>query len=235
MSPPISPPRRAGFTLVEMLISMTLLSLVMTLVYTSFGQVSTRALAMRDLLTEQQELRLLMRLVSDDIAAAQWLSRFSEKSNQLRTGIIADTQTLQGEEFTRIRFHAARPARFHRRLPPGMDPALHEVEYFVRPARDGDTLEMVRREDFYLDDDMDDGGLSVVVAENIKSFLVEFIPPRAQGGGTEESWRKSWDSNTRNKGQRMPRALRLTLARETPAGIPLREVIEVNLNDALKL
>ena len=39
---------RAGFTMIDMLISMALLSMVMTMVYGAFGQISTKAVALTE-------------------------------------------------------------------------------------------------------------------------------------------------------------------------------------------
>lgn len=236
MSPPTDSAKRTGFTLLELTISMALLGMVMLLVYGAFGQISTRARELGEELNERQELRLLMRLVSDDLGSAQWLDRFSDKTSNPATGISSDTEFRDGQDFSRIRFHAARPARFHRRLPGGLDPALHEVEYQVRPVEGEKGLELVRREDFYLDDDLTEGGVSVVVAENIVDFLVEFLPPDYDRNAFEEPWQKRWevDPSVSNQ-QRMPVAIRLTLGRRAASGKVLREVIEINLQGSLNL
>lgn len=235
MFPRAKSPRRPGFTLVELLIALTLLGLVMVLVYGAFGQISTRAAQLGEELTEQQELRLLMRMISDDLAAAQWLDRYYEKGVGFRTGIVADTEFLDGKDATRIRFHCARPVRFHRRLEAGRDPGLHEVEYRVRRAEEGEALQLIRREDFYLDDDLDNGGITAVLAENIDEFLVEFLPRTTDANVSEERWEKRWDANERTGSDRLPQAIRLTLGRKTAGGKKIREVIEFNLVESLKL
>ncbi|MCH9044795.1 MAG: prepilin-type N-terminal cleavage/methylation domain-containing protein [SAR324 cluster bacterium] len=226
--------QRRGFTLVELLVSLLLLSLVLALVFGAFAQISGRAVELRDALTEQQELRLLTRIVADDLRSAQWLKRFYDKGVGYATGIVADTVFEDGREFTRIRFHAARPARFHRSIEPEQDPGLHELAYWVRRSQDGgDTLELMRREDFYLDDDMDDGGISVVLADRIEHFLIEFLP--ADAAGAVETWQTRWDAPNQTNAGRMPGAIRLTLGRTDAAGTSLRETIEINLQASLKL
>lgn len=225
--------QRRGFTLVELLVSLLLLSLVLALVFGAFAQISGRAVELRDALTEQQELRLLTRIVADDLRSAQWLKHFATKKARYATGIVADTVFEDGREFTRIRFHAARPARFHRSIEAEQDPGLHELAYWVQRSRDGDTLELVRREDFYVDDDMDDGGISVVLADRVEHFLVEFLP--ADATGAVETWQTRWDSPYQSDAGPMPKAIRLTLGRKDAAGTSLRETIEINLQASLKL
>lgn len=223
-----------GFTLIDLLVSLTLLTIVMTMVYGSFLQISTHAAARTEELTQQQELRLLLHLVVGDLEAAQWLPRFKEKGEEFKTGIISDTEFQNGRDFTRIRFHAARPSRFFRRLPAGLDPGLHEVGYRVRRDERGETLRLVRREDFYLDNDMEAGGNEVVIAEEIEEFLVEFLPPNADPNAFEEQWEKRWDANSRGNGSEMPIAIRVTLALKTKKGVVLREQVSFNRLKSIK-
>lgn len=217
-----------GFTLIDLLVSLTLLTIVMTMVYGSFLQISTHAAARTEELTQRQELRLLLHLVAGDLEAAQWLPRFNQIGPGFRTGIISDTEFQNGRDFTAIHFHTARPSRFFRRLPEGLDPGLHEVGYRVRRDERGEALRLVRREDFYLDNDMEDGGNEVVIAEEIEEFLVEFLSPDADPNAFEEQWEKRWDANTRAKGSEMPIAIRVTLALKTKKGVVLREQLSFN-------
>ena len=226
---------RRAFTLIELLVSLLLLSLLLTLVYGAFAQVSGPALALRDRLTEQQELRLLLRMVADDLRSAQWLERFAAKGTQPHTGIVARMRLEGGKQFTEISFHAARPARFHRGLDPTLDPRLHEVGYAVQLSEDRSRLELVRREDFYLDEDLEHGGLTVALADRIQEFRVQFLPPDADPDAAVQPWQDEWDSPSRPENARMPLAIRLTIGRADAAGGSLSESIDVNLPASLKL
>jgi type II secretion system protein J len=225
----------AGFTLVELLVSLALLSLVLVLVYGAFGQISRGALEQTERLTERQELRLLLRIVADDLQSAQWLARYREQGEGLKTGIIASIHREGSAEFSTLSFHAAQPARFHRRNVLERDPGLHEVGYQVRWEEDGERLELVRREDYYLDDDLEEGGLTVVLVTDIESFLVEFLPPDADPNAAEEPWQDRWDSNEQQDNARMPKSIRLTLGRRLSGERVLRDTLELNLAEALKL
>lgn len=234
--------RRRGFTLVELLVSLALLALVMTLVYAAFEQISGPALAQRDELTEHQELRLLVRMIADDLQSAQWLARYAEKGPQYRSGIVAAREFQESKEFSRVAMHTAGPARFHRGFNPARDPRLHEVGYFVRLSEDRSALELVRREDFYLDDDLEHDGLEVVLTQGVETFRVEFLPPGAETGrsvgigpGTQETWEESWDSPNRPAASRMPLAIRVTVARKGTRDKAFSESLEFNLSGSLKL
>jgi prepilin-type N-terminal cleavage/methylation domain-containing protein len=230
-----SPNSRRGFTLIELLVALLLLGLVLTLVYGAFAQISGPALAERDRLTEQQELRLLTRMISDDLQAAQWLERYWAKGPNFRTGIVAELHAEGAQEFTTIAFHAARPARFYRSVDPASDPNLHEVGYSVEPSEDHTQLVLMRREDFYVDDDLEHGGVSVQVADHIKTFRVDFLAPEADLEAAETPWEPRWDSPSRPEATRMPLAMRLTIERTDATGRDVSESIEFNLPTSLKL
>jgi prepilin-type N-terminal cleavage/methylation domain-containing protein len=226
---------RRGFTLIELLIALMLLGLVLTLVYGAFAQISGPAVDQRNRLNEQQDLRLLLRMMADDLQAAQWLDRFWAKGIQYRTGIIAETRTESGKEFTRISFHTARPARFFRTVDATHDPDLHEVGYSVELSEDRSQLVLMRREDFYLDDDLEHGGVSVQLADHIQKFLVEFLPTATDERTSDQPWETRWDSPNRPESSRMPVALRLTIARTGIGDRLFSESIEFNLPASLKL
>jgi len=211
-----------------------LLAIVLSLVYGAFAQISGPALAQRDRLTEQQELRLLLRMIADDVQSAQWLEQYRERGDLYRTGIVAETRPEGSERFTRIAFHATRPARFHRSVEPLSDPDLHEIGYFVTLSEDRSQLVLMRREDFYLDNDLDEGGVEVELADHIQAFLIEFLPPDADPDALEPDWLDRWNSPNQPQNARMPLAVRITLGRTDASGRPLAESIELNMPMSLK-
>jgi hypothetical protein len=174
------------------------------LIYGAFGQVSRGALEQTERLTERQELRLLLRIVADDLQSAQWLARYHEKGAEYKSGIVASIHREGSAQFSKVALHVAQPARFHRRTALEKDPGLHEVGYQVRKEEDGERL-------------------------------VEFLPPGADPNAAEESWQDRWDSNELQDNARMPMAIRLTLGRRLSGDRVLRDALEFNLAEALKL
>ena len=69
---------RKAFSLLELLVSITLLALVSALIYGAFFQVSNSSLKVKESLSQSQELRLLMKMVLDDLQAVQYLEHFVE-------------------------------------------------------------------------------------------------------------------------------------------------------------
>ena len=112
-----------GFSILELLISVTLLGLVMAVLYAAFFQISNSSLKVQSTLDTRQELRLLMKIVLDDLQKVRYLKHFADSDQsetQLReTGLIADRNlgpenpdTGQVEEVTSIDFHTAIKSRF---------------------------------------------------------------------------------------------------------------------------
>ena len=227
----LSPP---GFTLIELIIAISLLGTILTLVYGSFGQIAGSARQEAQHLADKQELRLLLNMVASDLQAAQYLQEAVKLGRA--SGFNAETQQLEGADFTTVHLHAALPARFHSDVPAAKDPLVHELGYLVRLAErgEGEGLVLVRREDFYVDEDLTEGGVSVVVIDRITNFKVEFLEPPDSKTSTDESWELAWDSADKPK-YPLPVALRITLGRSDSSGSPRLETMEMNLQGALEL
>ena len=219
--------RRAGFTFIELIIAMVLLSVVMTLLYSSFSQISNNAKGLTDQLTEQQELRLLMKLVSDDLQAARYFENFAA-SQEKKSGILAKMDRMGEGDFSNVSFHSATQTRFFRKVSDLADPYMHEISYWVRAAEDKDKFQLMRREDFFLDDDMEEGGESTVLSDGMEVFKIEFLP-HSEAGKDQERWEETWDSNEIKTGERLPVAIRITMARTTSRGQKLSQTEEFNL------
>ena len=84
----------SGFSILELLISVTLLGLVMSVLYAAFFQISNSSLKVQSTLDARQELRLLMKIVLDDLQKVRYLKHFAESDQseiqQRETGLIAD-------------------------------------------------------------------------------------------------------------------------------------------------
>src|SRR5262249_24955601 len=112
-------PRVPGITLLEMLIALAILSLVLTLAYGSFFQVSGAATALKTELDEQQELRLILKMIADDLQASRCLTNLPSKAGvKPLSGIVAKVRFVGKSEFSYVDFHAATESRFFRQRPP---------------------------------------------------------------------------------------------------------------------
>lgn len=234
-------PRRTGapgLTLLELLAALAILALVLTLAYGSFFQISGAAMRLKDELEEQQELRLLLKMIADDLQSTRYLNAVAAKSGGVSanpTGIVAKVRNIGRAEFSYVDFHAATEARFFRQRPPELDPGLHEIGYGAREDTETGAVLLVRREDFYLDGDLESGGVSVILTRKLETFSLAFLAPPESPGAVTERWEREWNSAQRPEDARMPRAIRIGLGLKGKDGHPLRETLEVNLPDTFKV
>ena len=220
--------KKRGFSLLELLISVALLGLVMSLLYGAFFQISNSSLKVNATLESRQELRLLMKMVLDDLQSLKYLKHFADSSQstiqQRETGLIAESKygpenpdTGEPEEVTNIYFHTAIKTRFFPEEKE-RDPEIHEVGYSLEENHDTKTWEFVRREDFYLDGNLRAGGKSYVLSEAVTNFEIELLESETAlaGGGFREEWTTEWNSDEKDcigigEPFCLPRAIKLSM------------------------
>lgn len=223
------PCANGGFTLLELLIAIILLSTVMVLLYGSIAQISSGTDKLNANLAKQQETRLLLRMISDDLQAANYFQEFA-KGNAVKSGLILSKSYVGAKDFSKVQFHANVPVRFHRRVNRQADPLIHELAYWVEASEeDPDLMLLKRREDFYLDNDMEEGGITVEISEGIQTFRIEVLAQAELSRSLDGNWLDDWDSN-QDQSRRMPRAIRVTLALVAASGNKAREeTLEINI------
>lgn len=225
---------RGGFTLLEMLVAMVLLSIIMVLIYGSLSQISSGTASLNADLERQQETRLLLRMITDDLQGANYFDGFAD-SQDAQSGIIVSRQDHGAKRYSRALFHANVPVRFHRRIDRQGDPRIHELAYWVEPSEDNrDVFLLKRREDFYLDNDMEEGGISVTLAEGVEIFRIEVLAEPERSTTLDADWLEDWDSNGRKKAP-LPAAIRVTLAMADAFGKKVTpESLEVNIETSTR-
>lgn len=203
----------------------------MSLLYGAFFQISNSSLQVKSTLEIRQELRLLMKMVLDDLQNVQYLKHFAESGQstgqQRESGIIVESklgpenpETGGLEEVSSLYFHTAAKSRFYPEEKE-QDPELHEVSYTMQKNLDTKTWEFVRREDFYLDNNLREGGKSYVLSEAVTKFELLLLESETAlaGGGYQEKWTNEWNSDENGCDALeipgnfcLPRAVKLTMA-----------------------
>ena len=237
-----------GFSLLELLISFVMLGLVMSLIYSAFFQISNSSIKVKSTLNSRQELRLLMKIVLDDLQSIQYLKHFSGdvlgESLLRETGLIAErklgpenTESEKIEEVSIIFFHTAIKSLFYPDEKDN-DPELHEVSYSLEENPDTKIWEFIRREDFYIDENIREGGISYVISEAVTNFELDLLESETAlaSGGYKENWTKVWNSEEGKCVDRMvvenfclPRAVKLTMALRGDDGKTVSDSQVINL------
>lgn len=251
MSNPGNRPSRLGFSLIELLLSIAVLSVITTLLYNAFFQVSESTKKARESLEAAQELRLLMKIVLDDLQAAQYLTNLvslndPDESIFYQSGIIAKRRSgPNDEEAHYIDLHTAIPTRFSpQAIIDDVDPELHEVGYFLEYEANLDQWFFKRREDFYIDNDMTSGGKTQILSENVVEFKLRFMSALTQkaDGTMSQTWTDDWDSDeggcgdpkNPNASACLPVVLTLTMSLQRENEEKVTDTFEVNLLSSLQ-
>ncbi len=209
-----------------MLLAIALLSVIITLAYTSFNQIAFHSKTLNQNIQSQQKLRLLMHVVSEDLRSARYLTSLIEV--QQPSGIELGSRRVGGKMFSWVFMHVVGRARLHRNAKPLLDPYVHEAGYEI--TQKNDTFMLVRREDYYIDSDIDQGGIKQVLATGVQAFVLELLPLHAD---EERGWVKEWQAVSRQKNDRMPVAVRFTMAIQSDSGKIFKEQLTFNLEQTL--
>lgn len=205
----LTPPnrRRAGMTLIEIMIALAILGTIVTLVYGAFSQTAKHKERVERDLNRDHEIRSgLNRVVRDLQMAYTSVQVNPDQSLQpMKTAFILK----QDGSGSRIDFNSFS----HRRLRRDAHEADQcEIGYFVtRNPNDASRSVLARREQAPIDDDPESGGVSQVLVDDVASFAIEVLDP------VTLEWQETWDT-VQGAGQpnRLPLQARITLTVPNP-------------------
>lgn len=217
-----SPAPARGFTLLEVMVATTVLTVVVMFIYQVL-QNSVRGQNMvREGLREPKITNAILGQIFRDFRYLYWDGL---KGNG---GFVGRNRDVSGKEADSIDFVTARPSRtahtFDEAARDEIPSPVTEVGYALRPNDENpEWLELWRREDWYVDDDPTGGGKYSRIYDKITRFNLQYFPTpedpeSASGKGFEE-----WD--TRAKGK-LPYAIVLTLEFDVEEQGPERDDVE---------
>ncbi len=225
-------PEGSGFTLMELLIALSLFSAIAGILMSSFFQFNRQANRMESMLRLGQEVRILERILRNDIQSAVYLYELMKDPQQemdgRKSGIFGIDETLGSKDGDRLHMHVNAPSRFQRTLLAENDPEIHEVSYFIEESDEGD-FQFIRREEFFVDPEITEGGRSIVhtLSYHIVSFDVKYYK------GAEEEPLDEWDSSENvkagSKNDILPSGVVVSLEIRGDDGESLTSELQVNL------
>ncbi len=176
---------REGMTLIEIMVSLAILSLVATLLYGGFVTTSRNKERIEAQLDRSHEIRLGLERVANEMSMA-----YTSIQRNLLNGAAPPMLTaFVGKPVgngTRLDFTSFSHRRLYRNA---HESDQNELSFFVTsdPHKPSEKV-LARREQRRVDKDPLKGGESQVLIENIKGFKVSFLEPLT----TE--WVDSWDT-----------------------------------------
>lgn len=223
--------RVAGFTLLEVMISVSILGVIMTLVWASTSQSikakdSTEA---RDMVFQMG--RVTLRKLTDDLTSAFLTKQVTitggataeqaptVTQSNVKTFFVGEDNggqdTIKFTTFSHLRlFNNAKEC----------DQSRVQYEAVSSETEPG-TIDVIRREEVWLSDNADIKGKSFKILEGVKEFDVEYYDER------KNEWVKGWDSMKIDWKDRMPSAVRATLVFNDP----IEEGAEISISTAIIL
>jgi len=218
--------RNAGFTLLEVLISVGIVAVMMSLIWSSTSQ----TLSAKDK-TEKRDLafhmgRVALRKVSDDVVVA-FLAKIKAPTatGTTPTAVGSKVKTFfigedQGDQDT-LKFTTLSQLRLFKNA---RESDQCKVQYEVVSSQDEPgQLNLIRRKDPWLNDSTDIKGNAITLVENIRGFNVEYYDTR------KREWVKNWDTEKVDWKNRLPFAVRIRIIFPDPededAEIPLSTAV----------
>ncbi|HOQ12471.1 MAG TPA: prepilin-type N-terminal cleavage/methylation domain-containing protein [Spirochaetota bacterium] len=189
-----------GFTLIEMLVAVTLSSIILLMIYSAYSSVIKTVNYSKSVSSFYENLNFAIKRIDNDLANIYW----KEESKNLN--FISDT--FNGS--SRLNFVVAehKENRFifnlKEQLPLG---DVHEVGYYLKPSDKRDTFLLIRRSSIDYDDAPLEGGSEEVILEKVKSLKFDFK--------YRSDWESTWDSRNLKK---IPRLIKTTIVIENNSG-----------------
>ncbi|MFC1884866.1 prepilin-type N-terminal cleavage/methylation domain-containing protein [Thermodesulfobacteriota bacterium] len=169
-----------GLTLLEVLISMVVLSIILSVVYGSYTSNVESVHIARQQAQVFQTARIALDRMERDIESA--IIQIPAKQESVTPGMIGETQMMDGRRTDTINFTALTHLRLNDTSP---DTDFCEIGYQLSEDPDEEALVLMRRDDLAPDDDIKKGGTSNELAWNVVGFEIVYFD---QNGERFENW-----------------------------------------------
>jgi general secretion pathway protein J len=200
-------PNASGFTLLEVLIAVAIMSLIVTVIYTSFSTTSRNVQQAEEMRDTADLARTLLAKLSDDIANAYVNTRMN--SPVVLTIFYGKKGEADLKDEKIRRDDLSMTTLTNVRTPGTKETDLWEVGYFFKEKTNGIGFALMRREKRELSKDSPalEGGLEPYeVTDRVESLKFRYFDVGAQ------KWVDEWDSRTRGTSSPLPKAVEITLA-----------------------
>lgn len=192
--------RSRGFTLLEVMIALSILAVLATLVWGSFGPIWEAKTIVSEQADHYHGLRVAMNRITRDVSMAFISDNYDTRRFRERpTRFVGEDSS----NHDKLLFSTLSHERLYQDAKES-DQSLVEYRLDRDPDdRDGEVL--IRREKTVFDEDPDDGGTETVVARGIEGLDIEYWDPQ------EKEWQREWDTTQVEQANKLPERVRITL------------------------
>lgn len=230
--------RGRGFTLIEVLIAVTILAGLTILAWASINQIFITQDVVQDRQERYRMVRLGMTRMATELSMAylagpdhggeiipgeeslfddddEYRERAFRNRDPLQFGMIGTSDQVDFTAFANVRILEDERASYH-----------SQIGYFTERATDESgrmVMRLMRRSSPNFDGDLDRGGVVYTMIPEIESIRFDYWDPGDTEFGTDREiaqgrWVSEWDTTNRRFAGRMPPRIRITL--EMPARGP---------------
>ena len=197
----------SGFSLLEVLLAIAILSLVGALIYGGFAQTTINKKRVETDLDHSRTVHMALERMARELSMAFVSTHVNINPNlqTMRTAFIGKDRP--GND--RIDFTSFSHRRLYRNV---HESDQNSISYFLTShPNDPSNKVLARREQNRIDEDPSQGGKSQILLENVDSFDVEYFDPLTS------QWIKTWNT-TQATGQlnRLPSQIRIKLGVKDP-------------------
>jgi general secretion pathway protein J len=184
--------KQSGFTLMEVMIGVAILSGLSLVMYTTVNNalLAKQRIDSRDQIL--QTTRVSLNLMIQDLSMAMM-------ANQELLG----KEQSSGFKGSENELHFSTFSHFHY-LKNGKDSDQVSVSYTLKDNEQG-SKNIIRRESSYLTKEIDEGGRSYVILEGVKEVKFEFYD------SNRNEWVSEWNSESLSSLKRLPQAVKISL------------------------
>lgn len=198
---------RRGFTLLEVLLAVTILALVGTMVYGGFSQTALNKARVEEDVDHARVVHMTLDRIARELTMA-YVSTHVNPSLDLRVVQTAFIGKDNGDD-DRIDFTSFSHRRLYRNA---RESDQNEISYFVTESpEDPSTRVLARREQNRIDEDPRRGGKSQILLSNVEEFNVDYFDPLLS------DWVQTWSTiDALAQPNRLPTQVRIRLAVKDP-------------------
>jgi len=218
--------RRASFTLMEVLVAITILGMISSLIYSSFARSLEIPPYIRDIQERYHKVRIAMNRMASEISMA-YMSKHVDPNTEESPRYIF--RVKKDDPGSRIDFTSLSHFKMYEDV---NESDQCEIGYFLmRDPLDREKLNLVRREQKRIDQEPGWGGPIQVLCDDVVDFEVKIWD------FDEEEWMEEWDTTQVEQFEKMPRiiSLKLTILDENGKELPFYTKAKIVMDTALDL
>jgi len=199
--------RPGGFTLFEVLITLSILGVVLSLLYLTFHQSMAVMAEIDDRAEVIQQGRMILERIAGELKGAVLIIQ-KEGSQVYRTGLVGRSTSEGKDPLDRVDFTTRLPSFSS---PPEGGWGFFELGYFLdrSPGRKGLTL--FRRQDDGMDGNLLQGGRLLAICDRVRSLGFSYYDRQGRNG-------KEWNSLEGERRNLLPSRVEIQLKLEDSGG-----------------